>query len=93
MPFLLFNYTLRLNDVRLNFFNYTLRLNDVHLDFDVRFLNPHSISFRANVFESQCILLLLRLDNYQGHPRPIQRLIPVYLEQLRTHPQAESLTV
>ncbi len=79
MPFLLFNYTLRLNDVRLNF--------------DMRFLNPHSISLRANVFESQCILLLLRLDNYQGHLRPIQRLIRVYPEQLRTHPQAESLRV
>ncbi len=73
-------------------FNYTLRLNDVRLDFDMRFLNPHSISFRANVFESQCILLLLRLGNYQGRSHPTQRPIRVYLEQLRTPPQAESLT-
>ena len=34
----------------MSIFNYTLRLDDVRLNFDVRFLNPHSIPLRANVF-------------------------------------------
>ena len=47
--------------MRFLLFNFTLRLKDVRLDFDVRFLNPHSISFRANVFESRFINFAARI--------------------------------